>query len=537
MKISHGLIILALVLFSGCGDDKGGDDKNGSGDNASTVFKSDGSSTVSIATAGDKDTQYLVWATADKDNKTSAVYWMDVASGKKSSIKFNGKVINKLSARGGNRHVVFSSTNVENHWSIETFEIPADGGELSSDPVAIELVDDADKISSLHAGADRFSYAATNNDVKSTVIYTVLYKDLTPVRLARYDISGSYVAMGASGRTCYSLPYDSPNGRIECADLDELTRNTPKETIEEGLGSPTAIAFSNTSSDAYCWVEITNGVSCRINGEESKVQYNMNSFAMTDDRALYISGTNLFFASGDGIVRYNIETKKADLVDSGKVDGYKLVVIGDQLYYVGRSLRHYDDILSADATSTKGSSNDNPGDSGTPSVSLCSSGYEGTWKGSFSYILSETDPPYSRVRQAEINVELKMSCMVDINDQTVMNITYAKIGDDYFGCTDGCTPSTGSVATLPSSKRASKAGEGIMLMLPNGSILGTANMDGELGVAVDKHKMYYEDGHNGDTCPTIDNLDISTWSASSTSGPSFGGDYKLTTTCWSLSKQ
>ena len=224
-------------------------------------------------------------------------------------------------------------------------------------------------------------------------------------------------------------------------------------------------------------------------------------------------------------------------MDSGKVDGYKFVVIGDQLYWVGRSLGHYDDILSADATSTKGATNDNPGGSGTPSVSLCNSKYEGTWKGSFSYILSETDPPYNRVRQAEINVELKMSCMVDINDQTVMNITYAKIGDDYFGCTNGCTPSTGSVATLPSSKRASKAGEGIILMLPNGSILGTANMDGEFGVAVDKHKMYYEDGHNGDTCPTIDNLDISTWSASSTSGSSFGEGYKLTTTCWSLSKQ
>jgi len=78
--------------------------------------------------------------------------------------------------------------------------------------------------------------------------------------------------------------------------------------------------------------------------------------------------------------------------------------------------------------------------------------------------------------------------MVVVNGIAVLTVTHANVDDPYFGCqVGGCTPDFGSTATLqvPPENISTVASPGIMIIFPNGAVLGTANDVGEMHMSSD----------------------------------------------------
>lgn len=119
----------------------------------------------------------------------------------------------------------------------------------------------------------------------------------------------------------------------------------------------------------------------------------------------------------------------------------------------------------------------------------CPSVYDGTYMGHFDYVYYEkgADGNYSPV-QGRFQLTVTLSCMATANGSTALQVTAANCSDAGFGCqVSGCTPLFGSAAALPASPptspfNPSKAGEGIVILFPNGTSITTQNVPGALNV-------------------------------------------------------
>jgi len=114
---------------------------------------------------------------------------------------------------------------------------------------------------------------------------------------------------------------------------------------------------------------------------------------------------------------------------------------------------------------------------------ICSSFYNGTYTGEFTYIVPESAGP------AKLRLTIMLRC-IDITDDTIThNIIYVKCDDPYFGSKGGSIPNQGSIAVLPAYKPTStypsKEGMGIVILFPNGTVLETNDGVGELSVTAD----------------------------------------------------
>lgn len=115
---------------------------------------------------------------------------------------------------------------------------------------------------------------------------------------------------------------------------------------------------------------------------------------------------------------------------------------------------------------------------------ICSSFYNGTYTGEFTYIAPDDAVP------AKFRLTIMLRCTDKTDDTITHNIIYVKCSAPYFGSEYGATPNPGSVAVLPayppaSSIYPSKGGMGIVIFFPNGTVLETNDGAGELSVTAD----------------------------------------------------
>lgn len=171
----------------------------------------------------------------------------------------------------------------------------------------------------------------------------------------------------------------------------------------------------------------------------------------------------------------------------------------------------------------------------------CPSIYDGNYIGEFKYVyyVKGQDNNYSPVL-GSFQLTLTLKCLATAAGSTVLNVTHAVCSDPNFGCQlGGCSPITPSVATLPASpptnsSNPSTAGQGILVMFPNGSSIMTSNGTGNLNVTSDGRTL------SNSLDPSLVN---STWVASGGSFPSSsvppGGpvtQFKSWSLVWSATK-
>ena len=163
----------------------------------------------------------------------------------------------------------------------------------------------------------------------------------------------------------------------------------------------------------------------------------------------------------------------------------------------------------------------------------CPSVYDGTYIGQFAYDWTTTDSPPSS-GTGSFNLTLVLQCLATADGIVTLNITHATASEPYFGCqVGGCTPNQGSVALLPaapptSPSSPSQSGEGVAILFPNGSTLGTENSSGDLNVT-----------SSGATLSNALTGSTSTWVAASTASTIAFPDASRSVTSfksWSLTK-
>jgi len=114
--------------------------------------------------------------------------------------------------------------------------------------------------------------------------------------------------------------------------------------------------------------------------------------------------------------------------------------------------------------------------------------YAGTYIGQFNMQYKDlTNPKVPVIRSRGFSVTFKLKGFVSALGTSVLNITYARVSDGYFGARMGCKPKFGSIATLPVPPQniSKRAGMGFVINFPNGTVLATANAVGELHMSSD----------------------------------------------------
>ncbi len=354
------------------------------------------------------------------------------------------------------------------------------------------------------------------------------------------------------GNDLYALvPYDAPNGYIWHTDVSPIAefKTSPDDYpgerwIERGLDAPMEIAF--TEDGEVCWSDHDASISgfaiwCAPAGDSSQ-KHRLQADAMKrslGDPWLASLGNRLFFISERGLSRVDT-SKDSDGTNDGPITTsnggclltHSVATLGDEVFWAcSLDLRS----TSADHAVLKSPDADSGGGGDSSTKPLCKSPYNGTYAGMFHYVVRNSNTGEA-VKDRVINVEVTLSCLADVNGQTTLNVTPATVDHDFFGCKNGCTPKTGSVAMLPdklpvTAANPSKDGEGVMVLFPNGAVLGTSNQAGDLFISL-----------NGDNLTNaLDPHDKnSTWTASSTSGGDFEHDpwnERLETIQWNLIKR
>jgi hypothetical protein len=119
--------------------------------------------------------------------------------------------------------------------------------------------------------------------------------------------------------------------------------------------------------------------------------------------------------------------------------------------------------------------------------------YEGTYFGQFNakYHYEYLDSTQQTVRvngNKSFNVTIEFKTLAaGVNNLDALSITKVTCSDPYFGAQGGVVPLEGSAAALPNptENTSTQAGEGIVILLPNGASLVTNNNIGSLHVSSD----------------------------------------------------
>ena len=480
MKRTLCVLCLIFLFLSACSDDGSGSVSLDNGESGGVFYSASGHSPKLMSAVGG---DYLVFS--DSVNGTSAVSWTDLHTGKTFTLPLGTTAaIKELSSRDDGRVA----------WIV-------DGRLLSLDIARTSLAGDTSVTESLDTLASGIvsprGLAMDSAGVywgDSTSVMGLAFSDgmpdsaSEPVTLA--SGVGALLRVAVSDGWLYFVEsYDRPGGKIMRMDLDGFPGTVPfAESFADSLGSPYDITFT---TDNVCWGEIDApaAIWCKSKDGGSAWEVSPDFPIPLTVSALGSSGNTLFYRDSIYILRYSTDGSDSNGVVA-KVSGVysssfseNFVVADGTLYWRdGYDIRSVSASNAIDFSSpVSGSTKCQYSYNGTAST------YGGAYFGQFVYKtrLNDTSAWTSRA----ISVNLTMNCVAKMDTGTVLNITWAKVNDPYFGCQWGCTPLTGSVATLPeppaNSSSPSAAGDGIVVLFPNGATLVTANAAGELTISSD----------------------------------------------------
>ena len=480
MKRTLCVLCLIFLFLSACADDGSGSASLGNGESGDVFYSASGHSPKLMSAVGG---DYLVFS--DSVNGSSAVSWTDLHTGKTFTLSLGTTAaIKELSTRDDGRVA----------WIV-------DGRLLSLDIAQTSLAGDTsvtERLDTLASGiVSPRGLAMDSAGVywgDSTSVMGLGFSDgmpdpaSEPVTLATGV--GALLRVAVSGGWLYFVEsYDRPGGKIMRMDLDGFPGTVPSaELFADSLGSPFDITFT---TDNVCWGEIyaPAAIWCKSKDGGSAWEVSPDFPIPLTVSALGSSGNTLFYRDSIYILRYSTDGSDSNGVVA-KIFGFysssfseNFVVAGGTLY-----LRDGYDIRSVSTSNTIDFSSPVSGSRKCQySYNGTASTYGGNYFGQFVYKTRPNDT--SAWTSRAISVNLTMSCVVKMDTVTVLNITWVKVNDPYFGCQWGCTPSTGSVATLPEPQAnpssPSAAGDGIVILFPNGATLATANAAGELTISSD----------------------------------------------------
>lgn len=467
-----GLIAFFLVA---CDSGVSSSGNEGSGE---VFFSASGHYPEFLAAVGG---DYLVFS--DVVDDTAAVAWIDLHTGKARYISLQTVAeVDALSARADGRVA----------WIV-------DGKLVSMDIVHPSVSDD----SSISYVRDTLAtgilspkgLAMDSNGVywgDSTSVMGLAFSngapDVTsePVTLAS-GVGALWRVAVSDGWLYFVEAYDRPGGKILRMELSGFSETLPSaEVFADSLGSPYDIGFT---VDNVCWGEIYAPSAVWCKSKEGGFAWQVSPefpIPMTVS-TLASSGNTLFYRDSVYIARYSTDGNDTnglvtEMSTTGQWSG-NFVVADSMLYW-----REGSDINRVSISNTiKISSSVKASTRCQYSYNGSSSVYGGNYFGQFVYKMRKDES--SAWTSRAISVNLTMSCIAKVDTATVLNVTWARIDDPYFGCQWGCTPLTGSVATLPeppaNPSSPSVAGEGIAILFPNGTTLATANAEGELTISSD----------------------------------------------------
>jgi hypothetical protein len=127
-------------------------------------------------------------------------------------------------------------------------------------------------------------------------------------------------------------------------------------------------------------------------------------------------------------------------------------------------------------------------DAGAVAATGCPSKYQGTYIGQFNVkYMDWSDPERPVQRSRSFRLTVTLACMSGLSPAAALRVTKVQSSDPFFGATRAVRPRAGSMAVLPVPTRnvSNRAGQGLMILFPNGASLGTANGKGQLRTSSD----------------------------------------------------